>query len=225
MPNTLLRCAPALSLRGAPKGRRGNPLGNPGIPPSPPYVLLRYAVEEIASSLRRLAPRNDKDEDDMQKEGYPEQGNGRGDPLWSPNRPIPRPYKKAKGLVPSHRVYDALRLTLRGVPQTQRGNPLGYSEMSLTVRNTLLRCASTLSLRGAPKGRRGNPLGNPTMATHNGAGRMPTLPCICRSVDMLNIEGHGQTFLGTELFAEGTGLILICDKTNVPFRKNGRGHC
>ncbi|GEM_PF-2114120 len=49
--------SPWLSLRGAPKGRRGNPLGISGM--TVLWVLLRYAVKGIASSLRRLAPRND----------------------------------------------------------------------------------------------------------------------------------------------------------------------
>ncbi|HOJ33343.1 MAG TPA: hypothetical protein PKY35_04910 [Candidatus Hydrogenedentes bacterium] len=39
------------------QARRGNPLGISGM--TMPWVLLRYAVEGIASSLRRLAPRND----------------------------------------------------------------------------------------------------------------------------------------------------------------------
>ena len=39
------------------QARRGNPLGNSKM--TPPQVLLRYAVEGIASSPRRLAPRND----------------------------------------------------------------------------------------------------------------------------------------------------------------------
>jgi len=39
------------------QARRGNPLGISGM--TVPCVLLRYAVEGIASSLRRLAPRND----------------------------------------------------------------------------------------------------------------------------------------------------------------------
>ncbi|GEM_PF-2548619 len=50
---------PPLSLRGAPKGRRGNPLRYPQITSIHAHVIWRYAVEGIASSRRRLAPRND----------------------------------------------------------------------------------------------------------------------------------------------------------------------
>ncbi|GEM_PF-2137434 len=59
MPNIPWRYIPPVSLRGAPKGRRGNPLRNQGITSSLHKALLRYAVERIASSLRGLAPRND----------------------------------------------------------------------------------------------------------------------------------------------------------------------